>query len=569
MALGYVHLLDREKVTLPKKRLSVDEVEAEVEKFDQALEQAKKQLVELRKRFSEEQGDEHIYLIDAQQLMLEDKSLTEDTRETIQNERINSEWALQKSIERFRNMFNRIDDEYFRDRRSDIEYIEERLLRILVGSREQEYVSLQRQALVIAHDLAPADMVKLNRDHLVGFVTDTGGRTSHTVIIARSLGIPMVVGMQDFSIQVENGDRIIVDGSEGLVVLNPSSETWAEYEKRRESFLDSRKELLQNRHHKAETKDEFHIRLMSNIDFVEEVPAVINNGSEGVGLLRTEHLFLGGTIPISEEEQFRHYKEVVESIRPQNTIIRLLDLPGDQIFSLPNQLATSRSSALGIRGIRLLTKEPEIFRPQIRAILRASAFGKVSLMYPMVSCVEEVREANAFVAEVMDELSNEGIEYDSDIAIGSMIEIPSAALMADEIAKEVSFLSIGTNDLLQYTLAVERGNELVANLYEPLNRAHIQLISQVVRMAHKAGKEVGVCGEVGGEPYFIPLLVGLEVNFLSMSPGSISLAKQVIRDLTVSEAKKWLEEVLRLETTEDIKNYLNECYGQGLRSGGN
>ena len=289
-------------------------------------------------------------------------------------------------------------------------------------------------------------------------------------------------------------------------------------------------------------------------------PSVLDNGAEGVGLLRTEHLFLGGAIPISEEEQFTHYRKVVENVKPHETVIRLLDLPGDHIFTMPNEFAMAKNAALGIRGIRLLIKEPEIFRPQIRAILRASAFGKTALMYPLVTCLEEVIQANAFVKEIMKDLEREGIEFDPDLRIGSMIEVPAAALLSDVIAQEVDFLSIGTNDLLQYTLAVERGNELVANLYEPLHRAHIQLISQTVRAAHKLGREVGVCGEVGSEPYFIPLLVGLEMNFLSMSPGSIPMAKQIIRDLSVSDAKKWLDDILQMRTTKEIKEYLAKCY---------
>ena len=565
IALGYAHVLDQGKITIPRKSILREEVEKEVSRFDETLEVVREQLQSLRKRVSEEQGEEHVYLIEAQLYMLEDKSLIDDTRELIRSQKINVEWALQRAMDRFKSLFDKIDDEYFRDRRSDIEYVEERLLRALAGKKEHGFLSIQGKTIIVAQDMAPADLAKLNRENLCAIVTDMGGRTSHIAIIARSLEIPFVTGAGDLSFCVQSGVRMIVDANEGVILAQPDAKTWSQYEEKQRQYVVSRGELLKNREHKAETKDQYTIHLQANVDLLEELPSVLSNGAEGIGMLRTEHVFLGGSIPVSEEQQLTRYRTAVEKIKPNETVIRLLDLPGDELFHPPTASSFHRNPALGLRGIRFLLQEKEILCSQIRAILRASAFGKVAILYPMISSVEEVRQTNQALSQMMEELKNEKIEFDADLRIGAMIEIPSAALTAELIAQEVDFLSIGTNDLIQYTLGVDRTSELVADLYDPYHSAVIQLIKMVVEKGHKAGIEVGVCGEVACDPLFIPLLVAMECNFLSMNAAAIPLVKQIVRELSMTEAKKWLTEIGTMQNPAEVRHFLSSHLSERFR----
>lgn len=566
IATGYVHLLDRGKVSIPHRAVDEKEIAFEVARFNSALKAAREQLQTLRKKVSEEQGDDHIYLIDAQLLMLDDRSFTDDSRELISEEQINAEWAVQKSIEHIKKLFDQIDDEYFRDRRSDIEYVEERLLRLLLGTKEQGYVSIHRKTIIVAHDLSPADLLKINRESLAGISVGIGGRTSHIAIIARSFGIPMVVRSGPVSSEVQNGDRIVVDGSEGTVMVRPDKAHLAEYEEKRKKYISARKELLKNRHHKAETKDHYEVHLRANIDVAAEVKAVLDNGAEGIGLLRTEHLFLGGNIPVSEEEQFKSYKTIVSKMKQRETVIRVLDVPGDTLFAPPTAERADRNPALGLRGIRLLLREKEIFREQLRAILRASAFGKLAILYPMVSTVGEVRQANEVLAGVKKELEGKKIRFDPEIRIGAMIEVPSAAMTANHFAREVDFFSLGTNDLIQYMLAVDRSNELVADLYSPLHASVIEVLRRVVELGHKAAMEVGICGEMASDPFLVPLLVGMEFNFLSVNAGAIPRVKQIIRETTMAQAKVWVDEVCQLDHADEIRNHLEKQYDKHLRA---
>jgi phosphoenolpyruvate-protein phosphotransferase (PTS system enzyme I) len=560
-AIGYVHILKRDKQAVQRKAIPPSQVAAELKRFESALSHAREQLRQVRSRISKEQGEEHVYLIEAQLMMLEDKSLTEDTRETIQTDRVNAEWALHRSLERFKAMFDKIDDEYFRDRRSDIEYVEERLLRAMAGEKEQEFLSLQRKTVIVAWDLSPADIVKLDRKNLIGLATDIGGRTSHTAIIARSLGIPIVVGLDELTQCAENGDAVIVDGMEGLVLIQPDGKTIADYERKKDQHLKTRKELLKNRNIKAETKDSFEIGLKANVDFIEEVPYVLSNGAEGIGMLRTEHLFLGGNIPASEEEQFEKYKKIVEKMGDAGVVIRMLDLAGDELFLPPTTSHSVLNSALGLRGMRLLLAEPEILKTQLRAILRASAFGRVSILYPMISTIDEVRLTNGFLKDVKEELSAAHINFDQDIETGVLIEVPSAALQAHLISQEVDFLSVGTNDLTQYVLAADRGNPLVATLYDSTHPSLLMLLKRIVEGAHKAGVEVGLCGEMAGDPHLVPILLALEMNYISLSAGSVPLIKEIIRNVTLEECKKWLDKAVRFTGGTSIRDQLNEWYG--------
>ncbi len=545
---------------MPRQKIPRNQVEEEVGRFDQALSQAREQLKGLRHKVSEEQGEDHVYLIEAQILMLDDPVMNQDTRELMKQERINAEWALTKAFERFKRLFDQIDDEYFRDRRSDIEYVEERLLRTLAGDREQSYVSLHGKAVLVAHDLSPTDVVRVDRSNIVGITIDVGGRTSHVAIMAKSLGIPTVVGNGGVSLEVQNGDRIIVDGNRGEVIARPDRAVWNEYEEKQARFQSFRKELLKNRYHKAETKDQYEVHLLANVDLAEEVGVALENGAEGIGMLRTENLFLPHQLPVSEDEQFESYRKVIESLKPRETVIRLFDLPGDSLFGTPAASRLEHNPAMGLRGIRLLLRKTELLRTQFRAVLRASVFGKAAILYPMVSCAAEVRAANQVLAEVKKELEGEKVEFDEDLRVGSMIETPSGALTANRLAKEVQFLSIGTNDLIQYTMGVDRANELVADLYNPLHASVVRLLQGVVEMGHKAGIEVGICGEMASELSLIPLMLGLEFNFLSVNATSIPGLKEMIRELTVGEAKKCLEEVLGAEDPFEMRRGLAQRY---------
>jgi len=550
--MGKAYLVDRGKIEAPARVLPETQVRREAERFRDAVEESKKQLRWAKEKLLQEDAVGPTYILDAHLLLLEDKNVINSTLETIEQSWINSEWALKINLDRLRKIFNSIDDDYLKSRKTDLDYIEQRILRNLTGRGTESLSQIKEKVIVVAHDLSPADTAQMAKDKVTAFVTDMGGKTSHTAIMARSLEIPAVVGSETATHSINTGDTVIVDGITGVVVVNPSPEIIQEYMDRNRTRQRIERELFLFRDLPAETLDGFRVNILANIELVEEIPAVLDHGAEGIGLYRTEYLYLNRKELPTEEDHFQAYKTVVEAISPHPAVIRTLDIGGDKFLSHLD-LAEEMNPAMGLRAIRFSLKEPEIFKVQLRAMLRASAYGKVKILLPMISGVSEIREVKKTLNEVRLSLTAERIHYDPKIEIGIMMEVPSAATISDILAKEVDFFSIGTNDLIQYTLAIDRVNEYVTHLYEPLHPAILRLVRQMVKAAHEAGIRVAMCGEMAGDPLYVPILLGLELDDLSMNVLSIFGVKKILRSYTLRECKELVETCLTLSTPEEIE----------------
>jgi len=550
--MGKAYLVDRGKIEAPARVLPENQVPWEIERFRDAVEESKKQLRSAKEKLLHEDAVGPTYILDAHLLLLEDKNVIQSTRETIEQSWINSEWALKINLDRLRKIFDSIDDDYLKSRKTDLDYIEQRILRNLTGRGTEALLQIKEEVIVVAHDLSPADTAQMAKDKITAFVTDMGGTTSHTAIMARSLEIPAVVGSETATHSINTGDTLIVDGITGVVVVNPSPEIIQEYMDRNRTRQRIERELFLFRDLPAETLDGFRVNMLANIELVEEIPSVLDHGAEGIGLYRTEYLYLNRKELPTEEEHFQAYKTVVKAIAPHPAVIRTLDIGGDKFIS-HLELAEEMNPAMGLRAIRFSLKEPEIFKVQLRAMLRASVYGKVKILLPMISGVREIREVKKTLNEVRLSLTAERIPYDPKVEIGIMMEVPSAATISDILAKEVDFFSIGTNDLIQYTLAIDRVNEYVTHLYEPLHPAILRLVRQVVKAAHDAGIRVAMCGEMAGDPLYVPVLLGLELDDLSMNVLSIFRVKKILRAYTLRECKELVEASLGLSTPEEIE----------------
>ncbi len=550
--IGKAYLVDRGKIEAPARILPENQVPWEVERFRAAVEESKKQLRQAKERLLQEDAVGPSYILDTHLLLLEDKNLIESTVETIKQSWINSEWALKINLDRVRKVFNTIDDEYLKSRQTDLDYIEQRILRNLMGKGTEPLSQIKEEVIVVAHDLSPADTAQMAKDKITAFVTDMGGKTSHTAIMARSLEIPAVVGSETGTHCINTGDTLIVDGTTGVVVVNPSPEIIQEYQDRHRTRQKIERELFQFRDLPAETLDGFRVHILANIELVEEIPSVLDHGAEGIGLYRTEYLYLNRKDLPSEEEHFQAYKTVIEGIAPHPAVIRTLDIGGNKFIS-HLELAEEMNPAMGLRAIRFSLKEREIFKVQLRAMLRASTFGRMKILLPMISGVGEIREVKKIINEVRLGLTAERVPFQPNIEIGIMMEVPSAATIADILAQEVDFFSIGTNDLIQYTLAIDRVNEYVTHLYEPLHPAILRLVKQMVNAAHQSGIRVAMCGEMAGEPLYVPILLGLELDELSMNVFSIFRVKKILRAYTLRECRDLVTAALQLSTPEEIE----------------
>jgi phosphotransferase system enzyme I (PtsI) len=559
--IGKAYLVDRSKIEAPAKVLPEFQVPQEIARFLNAVEESKRQLRNAKEKLLHEDAAGLSYILDTHLLLLEDKKLIESTVETIKQSWINSEWALKINLDRVRKVFDSIDDEYLRSRKTDVDYVGERILRNLMGKETEGISQIKEEAIIVAHDLSPADTAQMAKDKITAFVTDMGGKTSHTAIMARSLEIPAVVGSETATHSINTGDTLIVDGTTGVVVVNPSSEIMQEYQERQRARQKLERELFQYRDLPAETRDGYRVKVLANIELVEEIPSVLQHGAEGIGLYRTEYLYLNRKDLPSEEDHFQAYRKVVEGIYPHPAIIRTLDIGGDKFISHMD-LADEMNPAMGLRAIRFSLREVDIFKVQLQAILRASAYGKVKILFPMISGATEIREVKKILNEVRLNLSAEGIPFDPKMEIGIMIEVPSAVTIADILAKEVDYFSIGTNDLIQYALAIDRVNESVTHLYQPLHPAVLRLVKDVAKAAHHGGIRVAMCGEMAGEPLYVPILVGLELDELSMNVLSIFRVKKILRAYTLRECKDLLEESLRLSTPEEIEELVRASLRQ-------
>ncbi len=555
IAIGKALHLDRRKIKVVYEYLMSDEpVAAEIVRFKEAVEQAQLALMAIKEEIPEELR-EHCSIIDSHLLILKDKMLYDQTLRIIAEEKINAEWALKKALKESQAIFERIQDEYIRSRFHDVEFVTERLLRVLTGHSLESLADIEDNVIVVAHDLSPADTTQMKPDRIMAFLTDMGGRTSHTAIIARSLGIPAVVGLETITSVVSSGDQIIVDGVTGTVIVNPPEGTIQEYRQRQGRYEDYRIQTVKYSHLRAETIDGYQIKIRANVEFLEELPSVLEYGAEGIGLLRTEFLYLNRNELPTEEILFNAYSEVVERIAPNPVTIRTLDIGGDKFASSIKWVSES-NPALGLRAIRFCLREKDIFKVQLRALLRAGCFGDLRIMFPMISGKQEIVEAKRVLESACEELYREGIPYKESVKIGAMIEVPTAAAIADILAEEVDFFSIGTNDLIQYSLAIDRINEHVAHLYEPLHPGVLRMIKQVAEAGHRGGIEVAMCGEMAGEASYMPILLGLGLDELSMNPLSVPQAKRIIRMSTMEEANEVVNDILQFSTADEIHAYL-------------
>jgi phosphotransferase system enzyme I (PtsI) len=551
VAIGQAWPVDRRRVKTPKYHVPEAGIEKELERLRGALIQSDEQLAEVKARVEGSEGAEHSGIIEAHRMMLKDEMLVLDAEKHIREDLINAEWAVKRAIRKIKDALSMVADEYFRERRADVDYVGERVVKNLMGEVVDVDEPPPDGAIVIAHDLSPADAALLLHERKVaGLVTDAGARTSHTAIVARALEVPAVVGVGRVTELVGRGDWIVVDGSKGVVILNPSEGERADYELARQRYLEHEKALMKTRDLPARTQDGITIRLVGNIEFAEEVPSLLNHGGEGVGLYRTEFLYLGRQDLPTEEEHYQNYKKIVESMSPHPVTIRTFDLGADK---LPvGSKSHEDNPAMGLRAIRYCLRHPEIFRPQLRGLLRASAHGQLRVMFPMITGVAELRAAKRMLGEVREELEREGVHV-QPIPVGIMVELPSAAMVADRLARECDFLSIGTNDLIQYTMAIDRQNKDVAYLFKPLHLSVLRMIKSICQAAQEAGIPASMCGEMAGEPSHTLILLGLGLTELSMSATYIPLVKRIIRAATVADGKLLLERVLDLTTGDEIE----------------
>ena len=549
---GKVVVLHHARHAIVRRELPDDSVPQEVKRFEHALVRTRQQITEVQRRVADTMSSSEADIFDAHLLMLEDRVLIEEVIKIIREQKANADFAFHTASDRYIAVLETVEDEYLRERAADLRDLATRVLDNLLNVKQQlDLRHLTEPCILVGHDLSPSTTAQLDRNFVLGFATEVGGKTSHTAILARSLDIPAVVGAQNISEELETGDYALLDGYNGTVIVNPTDQTLFEYGQLAKIKASLGEKLREIQGQPAVTLDGRIIHLSANIEDQHDVEAVLKHGAEGVGLFRTEFLFINREKLPTEEEQYQVYREVAAALKPQPVIIRTLDLGGDK-FSSQLQLAEEMNPFLGWRAIRFCLAQPDVFRAQLRAILRASASGSVKMMYPMISGMDELNQANAHVERCKEELRAEHVPFDEKIEIGAMIEIPSAALVSDALAKKVNFFSIGSNDLIQYTLAADRTNEKVSHLYEPTHPAILRLIKMTVDAAHANGIWAGVCGEIAGDPVLAPLLVGLGVDELSAAPSAIDAVKYIIRRVKNEEARALANFALQCESPSEI-----------------
>jgi phosphotransferase system enzyme I (PtsI) len=551
---GKAFLYGREQYTISRRSISDLQIQNEIKRFKDALLETKTEILDIKKRISDEMGAEHGQIFSAHLLVIDDSMLIEEVIAKLRKDKLSIEYVFQDVLRRYIKVFSEMDDEYLKERISDINDVGRRILKNLIGAKEDVLSNLRDKVIVIAYDLSPSDTATMHKKNVKGFATDIGGRTSHTAIMAKSLEIPAVVGLELVTKKAESGDDIIIDGTYGTVIINPSPKTLKKYEGDREKIVAFERHLLELKDLPCVTLDGRKIELAANIEVPEDVPSVVAHGAQGIGLYRTEYFYMNRRDVPTEEEQARAYSAVVKKVKPNPVIMRTLDIGGDKFLSqldVPQQM----NPFLGWRAIRFCLARPDIFKSQLRAILKASAHGKLRVMYPMISGLEELRQANALLEECKKELKKEGAAFDENIETGAMIEVPSAALTSDILAKEVDFFSIGTNDLIQYSLAVDRVNEKIAYLYEPTHPAVLRLIKSIVDHGHDAGIWVGMCGEMAGDIVMTIILLGLGLDEFSTSPIATPEIKRIIRAVTMRQAKEVAGEALALTTGKDVETF--------------
>ncbi|BCU52005.1 phosphoenolpyruvate-protein phosphotransferase (PTS system enzyme I) [Staphylococcus auricularis] len=555
VAIAKAYLLVEPDLSFDKEQIT--DVESELEKFRNAIETTKVELTKIRNNAEQNLGADKAAIFDAHLLILDDPEIINPVEDKIKNDKVNAPTALTEVTDQFVSIFESMDNEYMKERAADIRDVSKRVLAHILGVELPNPSMIDESVVIIGNDLTPSDTAQLNKAYVQGFVTNIGGRTSHSAIMSRSMEIAAVVGTKSITEEVKQGDMIIVDGLTGEIIINPTDDEVIAYQNKRERFFEDKKELQKLREEDSVTADGTQVELAANIGTPDDLDGVIENGAEGIGLYRTEFLYMGRDELPSEEEQFEAYKKVLETMDGKRVVVRTLDIGGDKELPYMN-LPKEMNPFLGYRAIRLCLDQPDIFRPQLRALLRASTYGKLNIMFPMVATIQEFRDAKALLEEEKANLEQEGVEVSDDIELGIMVEIPSTAALADVFAKEVDFFSIGTNDLIQYTMAADRMSERVSYLYQPYNPAILRLVKQVIEASHKEGKWTGMCGEMAGDEVAIPLLLGLGLDEFSMSATSILKARRQIANLSKNEMNELSNRAIDCATADEVQTLVKQ-----------
>jgi phosphoenolpyruvate-protein phosphotransferase (PTS system enzyme I) len=557
IAIAKAFVLQNPELTIEKK--TVQDTSKEIERFQSALNQSKEELSVIKEKANKELGEDKAAIFAAHLLVLSDPELVDAVKQKIENEKINAESAMNDISSMFINMFEEMDNEYMKERAADIRDVSKRVLSHLLDVQFTTPASISEEVVILAEDLTPSDTAQLNREFVKGFATDIGGRTSHSAIMSRSMEIPAVVGTKVVTEKVKNGTMVIIDGLDGTVIIDPSQEEISTYQEKQKKYQEQKAEWAKLVNEKTYSSDQVQVELAANIGTPADVKGVLENGAEGVGLYRTEFLYMGRDQLPTEEEQFTAYKEVLEKMEGKPVVIRTLDIGGDKelpYLDLPKEM----NPFLGFRAIRLCLEEQAIFRTQLRALLRASVHGNLKIMFPMIATLEEFRSAKNILIEEKEKLQNEGTAVAESFEVGMMVEIPSTAVMADIFAKEVDFFSIGTNDLIQYTMAADRMNEQVSYLYQPYSPAILRLVKMVIDAAHKEGKWAGMCGEMAGDPIAIPILLGLGLDEFSMSATSVLPARSQIASISKEDVQVHIDKILNMNSMEDVVKFVQETF---------
>jgi phosphotransferase system enzyme I (PtsI) len=555
VAIGKAYLLDRSKFCIFKQELKEHEVDGEIDRFRDAIAKTKLQMTDIKNR-AEKIADKYAVILDTYTLLLDDDILVNDTIENIGKQRTNAEWTLNQTLQNFLNMFDNINDDYLKGKKDDLDLLVQAILRNLVGHGQETLSDIHEPVIIVTHSLSPSDTLTMPRNFIKGLATETGGKTSHVGIFAAALGIPAVTGVKELTSQINSGENIIIDGIDGEIIRCPTGENTQYYLKKQENYRRYEERLLANIHQPAETLDGQQIHLLANIESNQEVKSLHKYGAEGVGLYRTEFLYMSANNLPGERDLYENFKEVAQEMNEKPVVIRTLDIGMDkQLAGI--QTNDENNPALGLRGIRLSLAKPALFLSQLKGILRASSYGNIKVLYPMVSDVTEIAQANEILQKAKDLLNQEKIPFDKNIKIGAMIETPAAAICIDHILEEVDFISIGTNDLIQYVLAIDRINENIAHLYQPFHPSVLRTLKQIFEAARKADKKVSICGELGGDPMATMLLLGLgNLDDLSMEPHSIPKVKKIIRLIRIEEARQMADHVLNLSSVEEISCFI-------------
>ena len=567
IAIGRALIIEKRVASVYRVPIREEEVASEITRFNESLEKTRDELLELKAKVSRSMGDEYAQIFEAHAMIVGDASFADKVTQKIEEEQVNAEWALAEVQEELQARFASFDNEYLRERVTDVKDVAERLLVNLQGIAHHDLSEIRHDIVILADDLTPSDTVHFNRRPIVGFASETGGRTSHTSIIAKSLFMPAVIGVPRLTKIVDNDELVIIDGYEGAIIVNPTNALIQEYRSRESRHEEAERKLLENRDLRAVTKDHHQVAMQANIELIEELDDATKFGAEGIGLYRSEFLYISKSPDLpTEDEHFEIYKKLAESMAPNWCVIRTFDLGGKK---LAREVMGSKEDnpVLGLRALRLCMKHRDMFKTQLRALLRASAYGKMKIMFPLVSGVQELRQVKTLVRELKTELDTQGIPYNKDLQIGIMIEVPSAAVIADLLATEADFFAIGTNDLIQYSLAIDRANENVGYLYEPLHPGILRLVKGVIDAGKRAGIPVSLCGEMASDPIYAIVLLGLGLEIFSMNPSSIPVIKNVVRSVRYRDCRRIAEIALNKKTAQEIEEFIIESVAMRFPEG--